>query len=208
VWCSLPLVAGWGTSAAAGTVGAKLQRVAFRDLPGWRGDAMSEALPALLSSCKILSAKPAAAAVGPGGMAGTAGEWRVPCKALAATSSDDALRQALETRFVPFAVNDADGPEGLFTGYYEPELQGSRKRTGGYTVPLYQAPPDLVEARPITAARRSMAARSPAADWSCCGWTTRSMPSSCRRRAPAACAWPKAAACGSAMPRTTVIRPR
>ena len=117
------------TPAAAETIEAKLQRIAFRDLPGWHGDSASQALPALLSSCKILKAKPATAAVGPGGMAGAAGDWRAPCRALAATSSDEALRQAIETWFVPFAVADADGAEGLFTGYYEPELHGSRKQT-------------------------------------------------------------------------------
>jgi membrane-bound lytic murein transglycosylase A len=135
------------TPAAAETIEAKLQRIAFRDLPGWHGDSASQALPALLSSCKILKAKPATAAVGPGGMAGAAGDWRAPCRALAATSSDEALRQAIETWFVPFAVADADGAEGLFTGYYEPELHGSRKQTGSYTVPLYRPPPDLVEAK-------------------------------------------------------------
>ena len=142
---ALPLVAGWGTTAAAETVGATLQRVAFHDLPGWRDDTVSQALPALLSSCKILDAKPAGARVGP---SGTAGDWRAPCKALAsARLSDNALRQTMESWFVPFAVADAEGREGLFTGYYEPELQGSRKRTGGYTVPLYRPPPDLVEAK-------------------------------------------------------------
>src|SRR6185436_18649818 len=35
-------------------------------------------------------------------------------------------------------------PEGLFTGYYEPLLHGSRKRTDLYRVPLYVRPPELV----------------------------------------------------------------
>lgn len=135
------------TTAAAGTAGVRLQRVAFHDLAGWRDDAVSQALPALLSSCRILGAKVATTAVGPGGMAGAAGDWRTPCKALAsARASDEALRQAIETWFVPFGVADSDGPEGLFTGYYEPELHGSRKRIAGYAVPLYRPPPDLVEA--------------------------------------------------------------
>lgn len=32
------------------------------------------------------------------------------------------------------------------TGYYEPEIQGSRVRAPGYDVPIYRRPPDLVEA--------------------------------------------------------------
>jgi membrane-bound lytic murein transglycosylase A len=42
---------------------------------------------------------------------------------------------------VPFAVSDADG---LFTGYYEPELVGSRRRSAAFPIPLYRRPPDLV----------------------------------------------------------------
>jgi membrane-bound lytic murein transglycosylase A len=52
------------------------------------------------------------------------------------------MRHAIETLFVPFAVADADGPDGLFTGYYEPELRGSRQRTARYSVPLYRPPSD------------------------------------------------------------------
>jgi membrane-bound lytic murein transglycosylase A len=145
----LALLASWGngksllTTAVAGPAGAKLQRVAFRELPGWREDAVSQALPALRSSCKTLDAKPGDAPVGPQGIAGTAGEWRPVCAALVtAGSSNNALRRAIETWFVPFAVADVDGPGGLFTGYYEPELQGSRKRTARYSVPLYRPPHD------------------------------------------------------------------
>jgi len=32
----------------------------------------------------------------------------------------------------------------LFTGYYEPELQGSREKTNVFTTPLYKRPPDLI----------------------------------------------------------------
>jgi membrane-bound lytic murein transglycosylase A len=41
-------------------------------------------------------------------------------------------------------VTDRDRPDGLFTGYYEPLLRGSRRYGGAYTVPLYRAPDDLV----------------------------------------------------------------
>jgi len=129
-------------SARAAPVGTNLQRTAFHDLPGWRDDAVLQALPALRSSCKVLAAKPADAPVGPSGMAGVARDWRAPCRALASSSSEKALRHIIETWFVPFAVGDAPGSSGLFTGYYEPELRGSRKRTAKYSVPLYRPPPD------------------------------------------------------------------
>ena len=46
----------------------------------------------------------------------------------------------------PLSVNDYDASEGLFTGYYEIELNGSRRRQGRYQTPIYRRPPDLNEA--------------------------------------------------------------
>jgi membrane-bound lytic murein transglycosylase A len=133
-----------GGPALADSGGIDLRRVAFRDLPGWRDDAVAQALPALRASCRVLDAQPADAPVGHAGMAGTAGAWRPVCRALAAAKPRDAtLRPIIEAALVPFAVADADGPEGLFTGYYESELRGARKRSAAYAVPLYRPPPDL-----------------------------------------------------------------
>ena len=52
-------------------------------------------------------------------------------------------RQFFETHFVACAVADPIRPEGLFTGYYEPEAQGSLKQGGSYQVPIYRKPPEL-----------------------------------------------------------------
>jgi len=146
---ALVLFAGNGeaflTTVGAETVGAALRQIAFRDLPGWSDDTVLQALPALRASCGVLDSKSADAPVGPDAMAGTAGDWRAACRALAAAGkSEGALRLAIETWLVPFAVAGPDGSDGLFTGYYEPELRGSRKRTAAYMVPLYRQPPDLV----------------------------------------------------------------
>jgi membrane-bound lytic murein transglycosylase A len=42
-------------------------------------------------------------------------------------------------------MDGRNGPEGLFTGYYEPILHGSYKKHGRFTVPLYGRPNDLVK---------------------------------------------------------------
>jgi membrane-bound lytic murein transglycosylase A len=39
------------------------------------------------------------------------------------------------------------------TGYYEPEIAGSRTRQPGYDVPIYSRPPDLLDANPQTGER-------------------------------------------------------
>jgi membrane-bound lytic murein transglycosylase A len=72
---------------------------------------------------------------------GTLDEWlSVP---EAAHETIDA-RQFFETHFVPFHVEDPARPEGLFTGYYEPEAAGLLERTDIYQVPIYRRPPELV----------------------------------------------------------------
>ena len=67
-------------------------------------------------------------------------DWSGPCAA-AATASTAATFFA--DHFTAITVGtDA----GFATGYYEPEIAGSRTLAPGYAVPLYRRPPDLVEA--------------------------------------------------------------
>ena len=125
-----------------------LARVGFDDLPGWQADSLADALPALRRSCDRLLRRADDALVGPKGRAGTVQDWQAPCAALeGVTAGDDAaLRQVLERQFVPFAAEGSDGPEGLFTGYYEASLEGARERRGPYQHPIYAKPDDLVTA--------------------------------------------------------------
>lgn len=52
-------------------------------------------------------------------------------------------RPFFEQHFRPFRVHDPVSPEGLFTGYFEPEVDGSRVPSSVFHVPLYRRPPDL-----------------------------------------------------------------
>ncbi len=76
---------------------------------------------------------------------GRVGDWRQLCLAAAATPSADdvAARRFFESYFVPLSVTDYGQPEGLFTGYFEIELNGSRQRHGRYQTPIYRRPPEL-----------------------------------------------------------------
>ncbi len=118
----------------------------FADLAGWRTDAVAAALPALRKSCAVLVARANGAPVGPDGIAGTTADWRAPCAGVARMSAagDDAVRRFLETSFTPWRVGNNGDPQGLFTGYYQPELRGARTEGGPYTTPLLRRPPDLV----------------------------------------------------------------
>jgi len=122
-----------------------LSRVRFDDLPGWQDDDLSAALLAFLRSCRRLSARREDAALGGTGSFGTAADWRSVCAAAERVPAGrGAARAFFEGAFVPFAASNHGEARGLFTGYYEPTLYGSRRRHGRFTVPLYARPPELV----------------------------------------------------------------
>jgi membrane-bound lytic murein transglycosylase A len=123
-----------------------LEAVSFSALPGWQTDAVEEAVPALLRSCQRITALPDTASVDDEPFAGKAADWREVCAAAKALPPGDraAARRFFESRFRPWAARNNRNPFGLFTGYYEPLLHGSRKREGKYTVPIYNRPPELV----------------------------------------------------------------
>jgi membrane-bound lytic murein transglycosylase A len=100
-------------------------------------------LRAFVRSCAVLGTRPDDAPLGGVNYAGTAGDWRQACHAAAVVSADspDAARAFFESEFVPYRVGQS---AGLFTGYYEPLLRGSRTRHGAYQTPLYGVPADLV----------------------------------------------------------------
>jgi membrane-bound lytic murein transglycosylase A len=83
---------------------------------------------------------------GPAGTALRAADWRPACAAFATLRDDDtpALRGAIEQWLKPFRAGNNGSADGLFTGYYEPELHGSRHSGGRFTIPLYGRPVDLV----------------------------------------------------------------
>lgn len=115
-------------------------------LAGWSADAVSAAVPALLRSCDRFAKQPDDRAVGPDGVAGQVADWRAPCAAARRVPAGDdaAAREFFTTWFTPFAAADNDRTDGLFTGYYEPELHGARQPDARYRVPLFRRPPELV----------------------------------------------------------------
>jgi membrane-bound lytic murein transglycosylase A len=71
-------------------------------------------------------------------------DWQPACAA--ATTAADPLA-FFRTRFEALIV----GNGALFaTGYYEPEIDGSRTKSDDYAVPVYRKPPDLLDADPAT----------------------------------------------------------
>ena len=123
-----------------------LRLVSFDQLSGWRADDPREALSAFRRSCAKLDQSGAATAMGATPRFGEVADWRSVCADAAAVpaGSPDRARDFFEAQFSPYLVLDGNDPEGLFTGYYEPLLHGSRRFGGPYTIPLYRPPDDLV----------------------------------------------------------------
>ncbi|MEM9010126.1 MAG: MltA domain-containing protein [Pseudomonadota bacterium] len=114
---------------------ARIERIAFAELTGWGADDHGAALPVFLRSCSHARSTGQIAAADLTGLQGAAE---------AARSAD--ARRFFEQAFVPLRIRDGD--VSLFTGYYEPELLGSRQSGGIYRHPIYAPPPDLPEGRP------------------------------------------------------------
>ncbi len=118
----------------------------FSDLAGWADDAHAVAFAAFRQSAAAAREHPPKTR-GLGFDAGALAAALAGAAALPETPTPGAARAFFETAFRPRAVVPAGG-HGFFTGYYEPEVAGSRTRTAAFTVPLLARPDDLVEFDP------------------------------------------------------------
>ena len=106
-----------------------LTRAQWADLPGWAEDDQAIALKTFNISCAALLKMSADTVMDGADFAGTAEDWHPVCElALFAGQDTEAARAFFENAFVPFAVSENGKPEGLFTGYYVPLLQGRLKK--------------------------------------------------------------------------------
>ncbi len=95
----------------------------FSELDGWDQDDHLAALTTFVETCDLIRDP----------------EWAGPC-ALAADQpkSAAAARTFFELFFRPVVIGT---PPALFTGYYEPELNGALRRDSHYVWPIYRRPP-------------------------------------------------------------------
>ena len=104
---------------------APAQMLDFEALDGWPEDNHRAALTAFLGTCDKLDAP----------------DWQPICRLAADAGASDASAKAFfELMFKPVLIGN---PPALFTGYYEPELDGSQIRTPRFAYPIYARPPEL-----------------------------------------------------------------
>jgi membrane-bound lytic murein transglycosylase A len=96
--------------------------IGFDRLEGWATDDHAQALDVFLSTCGDMGA-----------------DWAAVCAT--ARDSRGRARAFFETHFAPVLISD--GNPALFTGYYEPELEGSPVRTDRFRHAIYRLPPEV-----------------------------------------------------------------
>jgi membrane-bound lytic murein transglycosylase A len=124
---------------------ARTEAVDFAALEGWKDDDQKAAFDTFLKSCgAILNGTRAMRAARPfyGAL------FKVCERAVSAGELDrDRARDFFEDNFKPMRVIPAGQTQGFFTGYYEPEVEGSRFPSDEYSVPIYTAPAETVRKR-------------------------------------------------------------
>lgn len=109
-----------------------LEAVPWEKIEGWPGDDLGAALIGFRQSCRAIGRKPV---------------WEQVCgEAARIDPIDEAAVHAFFTEsFIPYRVSRPDGKEtGLITGYYVPDLVGSRTPSERFAWPLYRVPDDLL----------------------------------------------------------------
>ena len=125
-----------------------LRAVPYGQLDGWQRDDMRGSVRAFQRSCRAMVRRSDDRGVGPDARMGTIGQWRGPCETALALDADtlrkDDARAFFQSDFTPYLVGNGKTSEGLFTGYYEPELRGNLTRDGKYQTAIYLKPDDMV----------------------------------------------------------------
>jgi membrane-bound lytic murein transglycosylase A len=124
--------------------------VSFDAMPGWSRDDFSETWPAFLGSCKVLT--------------GRGAEWKEVCDRAGKVDGKNrnAIRGFFESEFSAYQIRDDDRkPDGVVTGYFEPEIAGSRTYGAPFIYPVYGQPEDMLfaDARKLPAGSGTVAAK-------------------------------------------------
>ncbi len=120
-------LAGFSIAVTPAFAERRYKTLRFDQLLGWETDDHTAALNTFLDSCPDIRAR----------------EWKALC-AFAATAPD--AKVFFEAFFTPIMASP--DRTALFTGYFEPVLNGSLYRVGKYKYPLYKKPKSLTRADP------------------------------------------------------------
>jgi len=124
----------------------KLTQVDFESLYGWENDDHKKAMIAFLHSCNKFAKMPQNKLIGGQIPDITVGDFRDVCEIaeVVKTMNSRQAKNFFENWFKPFLVEGNSGKStGLFTGYYEASLNGSKVQTEKYRYPVYAKPENI-----------------------------------------------------------------
>lgn len=116
-------------TATDGRAETTYEILSFDQLDGWAADDHEAALEVFLNTCTDFDEP----------------DWASLC-AVAQNKTPLSARSFFELFFRPVLIEDGDPM--MFTGYFEPELRGSRYPTSQFRYPLYKMPPEARDANP------------------------------------------------------------
>mgnify|MGYP001983330422 CR=1 FL=1 len=120
-----------------------LTAVSFEQVLGWKTDNHHQAFKTFLRSCSKILTSTATGKLVFGHDFVNKVELQKVCKKAIRTDVKHAkedTRLFFERWFQLYQVSDGYNKTGLFTGYYEPLLRGSRSKTFKYKVPISRMP--------------------------------------------------------------------
>jgi membrane-bound lytic murein transglycosylase A len=124
----------------------KLEQTDFQSLNGWEIDDHKKALQAFIHSCNKFAKLPQNRLIGGQIAEINVGDFRDVCEIaqVVKTMSAKQAQNFFENWFKPFLVEKRfGGSKGVFTGYYEASLNGSKVKTEKFKFPVYARPKDL-----------------------------------------------------------------
>lgn len=120
-----------------------LSTVSFEELPGWDTADVKKSLLAFQLSCDTFLKQEPSRPIGSQHIKLKAGDWHPACKAAIALDSiitEESARIFFEKWFHPIKFEQKKPIQGLFTGYYMPQIKGGLKKTAKYNTPIYGLP--------------------------------------------------------------------
>lgn len=123
-----------GQARTFSTRHATYVEASFDALPGWGGDDFIAGWPSFMSSCRSLARR-------------KGGTWKELCARAEEIDGRDerAIRGFYEREFSVYQIRDDDSrTAGVVTGYFAPEIAGSRNYAPPFIYPVYASPGDML----------------------------------------------------------------
>lgn len=119
-----------------------LAKVSFDELPGWDKADVKKSLEAFQLSCANFLKQEPSQTIGSQNIKFKAGDWHPACNAAVVLDSisEESARAFFEKWFHPIEFAQKKPANGLFTGYYMPQIKGELKKSDEFKTPIYGLP--------------------------------------------------------------------